>query len=106
MGQRYRRQLPAHANLILLLSQRRTFLASDYCYETEVKAALYRYAKGDAEVVPVILRACDWGAAPFGELQGLPKDGRPLSSWENRDEAWNDVAKGIRKVIERLQQHR
>jgi len=78
------------------------FLASDYCYETEMKMALEREAKGEASVVPVILRACDWKGALFGKLQGFPKDMKPITSWANRDEAWTDVAAGIRRVAEQL----
>ncbi len=33
---------------------------------------LEQEAKGEARVVPVILRARDWKSAPFGKLQGFP----------------------------------
>ena len=87
------------ADLILLLVSA-DFLASDYCFEIEMQTVLEREAKGEAKVVPVILRACDWSDAPFSKLQGLPKDMKPVTSWSNRDEAWTDVAKGIKKVVE------
>ena len=93
------------ADLILLLVSA-DFVASDYCYETEMKMALEREAKGEACVVPVILRACDWKAAPFGKLQGFPKDVKPVTSWRNRAEAWTDVAAGIRKVAEEIRTQR
>jgi internalin A len=86
------------ADLILLLVSA-DFVASDYCYETEMKLALEREAKKEARVVPVILRACDWKGALFGKLQGFPKDMKPVTSWANRDEAWTNVAQGIRDVI-------
>ncbi len=89
------------ADLILLLVSA-DFLASDYCYQTEMEMALEREAKGEARVVPVVLRACDWKGAPFGKLQGFPKDMKPVTSWPNRDEAWTDVAAGIRKVTVEL----
>ena len=91
----------ARADIILLLVSA-DFLASDYCYELEMQTALERAAQGRATVVPIILRACDWNTAPFGKHQGLPKDTKPVTSWLNRDEAWNDVAVGIRKVAEEL----
>jgi len=53
--------------------------------------------------VPVMLRAVDIAGAPFAELQGLPTDLRPVTSWPNRDEAWTDVAKGIRRAVEQIQ---
>ena len=87
------------ADIILLLVSA-DFIASDYCYETEMQKALARHAKGVAKVVPVILRACDWSGAPFAKLEALPKNAKPVTSWQNQDEAWNDVAQGIRRVAE------
>ncbi len=89
------------ADLILLLVSA-DFLASDYCYEIEMKTALERHSKAQAKVVPVILRACDWQDAPFGKLQGLPKDTNPVTSWPIRDEAWNDVAQGIKRTVDEM----
>lgn len=93
------------ADLILLLVSP-DFIASDYCYEIEMKTALEREAKGEAKVVPVILRSCNWPAAPFSKLQALPKDGKPVVEWEFPDQAWTDVEKGIEKVVEELRARR
>jgi predicted helicase len=48
------------------------------------------------------LRPCDWETAPFGKLQALPKEGKSVTMWSNRDQAFTDVAKGLRKVIDTL----
>ena len=66
--------------------------------------AIARAERDDASVVPVLLRAVDIEGAPFAKLQGLPTDLRPVTSWPNRDEAWTDVAKGIRRTVEAIQQ--
>ena len=42
-----------------------------------------------------------WSGAPFAKVQCLPTDGRPVTSWANRDEAFRDVAEGIRRAISR-----
>lgn len=86
------------AHIILLLISA-DFIASDYCYDIEMKRALDRQTAKSARVIPVILRACDWMSAPFGKLQALPKDALPVTSWSNADEAFTDVAKGIRAAI-------
>lgn len=86
------------AQLILLLISP-DFLASNYCYEIEMRRALERHAAGSARVIPVILRPADWTSAPFTKLQALPKDGRAITKWGNRDEAWLNVIKGVRRVI-------
>ena len=89
------------ASVILLLVST-AFMASDYCYEKEMMRAMERHEKEGTRVIPIILRPCDWHQAPFGKLNALPKDGKPVVSWPNRDEAFLDVAKGIRTVVERL----
>jgi predicted aspartyl protease len=67
-----------------------------------MRRALERHELGEARVVPVVLRACDWEGAPFGKLQGFPKDMKPVRAWESQDEAFRDVAVGIRRVAEEL----
>jgi len=89
------------ADIILLLVSA-DFIASDYCYEKEMTRALERHDLKEARVIPVILRACDWNFALFSKLQALPKDGNPVVSWSNRDEAFKDVSVGIRRVAEEL----
>ncbi len=85
------------AQIILLLISA-DYLASDYCYSNEVFRALERHRAGEAVVIPVILRACDWGGAPFAKLQALPPDAKPIASWRSRDEAFHAVAEGIAKA--------
>jgi hypothetical protein len=89
------------ADIVLLLISA-DFLGSDYCYEIELKRAMERHEAREARVIPVILRSCDWRHAPFGKLKALPRDGKPIcgSDWHSEDEAFTDVAEGIRKVVE------
>jgi TIR domain len=82
-GREWEGQLDKHldsADIILLLTSS-AFLASDYCYDVEVKRAMERHEAREARVIPVILRACDWHSAPFGKLQAFPKDGKPVKQW-------------------------
>lgn len=89
------------AQIILLLVSA-DFINSDYCHDKEMLRALERDAAKEAVVIPIILRACDWLNSPFSKLQGLPKDAKPIKNWSDRDEAWLDVVRGLRKVIENL----
>ncbi|SEO63885.1 TIR domain-containing protein [Duganella sp. CF517] len=93
------------ADVILLLVSA-DFIASRYCYSIEMKRALERHADGTAHVIPVILEPCDWHTAPFGKLLAVPKDGKAVTTWANQAEAWTDVARQIRKVIEDLERAR
>ena len=67
-----------------------------------MKRALEKHEAGEVRVIPVIIRPVDWSGAPFSKLQALPKDAKPVTSWSNRDEAWTDVARGIRKAVEEI----
>jgi internalin A len=87
------------ADLILLLISA-DFINSDYCYEIELTTSLLRHEQGEARVVPVILRPCQWQDAPFGTLQALPEGGTAVTRWEDRDEAWSNVAAGIKQIAE------
>jgi len=87
------------ADFVLLLISA-DFMASDYCMEKELKGALQRHAKGDARVIPVILRPVDWQTALFGQLQALPRDGKAVTSWPNPDEAFAQIAAGVRAAVE------
>jgi hypothetical protein len=87
------------ADIVLLLVSA-DFLASDFCYSVEMQRALERQAAGEALVIPIILRPCEWKDAPFSKLQALPKDAKPVTSWSNRDEALVNVAQGLRAAIQ------
>ncbi|HEY0079211.1 MAG TPA: carboxypeptidase regulatory-like domain-containing protein, partial [Pyrinomonadaceae bacterium] len=89
------------AQLILLLVSA-DFLASDYCYEVEMMRALERQKEGTARVIPIILRNCDWSSAPFSRLQALPENAKPIKSWGDQDEAYQDVVAGIREAVAQI----
>jgi hypothetical protein len=89
----------ATADIVLLFISKH-FFNSEYIEKEELKKALERHKKGEAVVVPVIVKPCLWDA--HGEivaLQVLPKDGRPVSSWRDADEAFTDVAKGVQNLM-------
>jgi internalin A len=103
-GQEWENEINASleaADIILLLVSA-NFIASDYAYGIEMQRAINRHESGDARVIPVILRDVDWQAAPFGKLQALPKNGKPVTKWSSRDTAWRDVSLGIRRVVQEL----
>lgn len=84
---------------IFLLLVSPDFLATDYCFDVEMMLALERRARGEAAVVPIILRPCDWQTTPLGTIQALPAKGRPVVQWESRDEAWLEVVTGLRRLL-------
>ncbi|MEH2419596.1 MAG: GUN4 domain-containing protein [Nostoc sp.] len=109
-GQEWDHQINDNLNTadIILLLISSDFLFSKYCWDVEVKKAIKRHHAGDACVIPVILRSVDWSGAPFAKLQALPKNAEPVVSrnWHNQDEAFTDVARGIRATAEKLKKER
>lgn len=89
------------ADIVLLLVSA-DFIASDYCYDVEMKRAMERHADGSARVIPIIIRDCKWQSAPFGRLQALPTNGKAVRTWTDRDTAWRNVADGIDGVIKEI----
>ena len=87
------------ADIILLLVSA-SFLASDYCYDQELQRALQRQQRGEARVIPIILRPCDWSSAPFGTLKALPRNGRAITTWTNLDDAFTQVAQYLRLLLD------
>ena len=89
------------AKIILLLISP-NFMRSDYCSSKEMTRAVERHESGEACVIPIILRPCNWREAPFGKLQVLPRDAKPMTTWSDQDEALLDVVEGIREAIKSL----
>jgi hypothetical protein len=87
--------------ILLLISA--DFLASDYCYGTEMQQALQRHEAGEARVIPVLLSPVDWQGSPFEKLKVLPSNGKPITMWRNRDAAFADIAQGTRTALEEIQ---
>jgi hypothetical protein len=83
--------------ILLLISA--DFIASDYCYSIEMRCAMDRRDREEAIVIPIILRPVDWKSAPFGQIQALPKDAKPIVTWSDIDQALLNTAEGIRRVI-------
>src|SRR6266487_6337291 len=88
--------------ILLLISP--DFMNSDYCYGVEMHQALKRHERGEAQVIPIILRSVYWKEAPFSKLQALPTDGTPVTSsqWHDIDEAMFNVTEGIRILLKQL----
>jgi O-acetyl-ADP-ribose deacetylase (regulator of RNase III) len=86
------------SELVLLLISS-DFLDSKYCYEVEMKRALERHDRREGLVIPIILRPVLWTNSPFAKLQVLPKDGRAVTEWSNRDSAFVNITEGIRIAV-------
>jgi hypothetical protein len=88
------------ARVVLLLVSS-SFLSSDYCQEVEVHRAMERHRAGEAIVVPIVLRDCDWTDTPFGHLNKLPRQHRAITLAPDRDEALAEITRELKGIIQR-----
>jgi hypothetical protein len=86
--------------VLLLVSA--DFIASDACVDVETQRALARHARGEAVVIPIIVRPTDWETTPLHGLTALPADAKPVTSLPDPDDAWLDVVRGLRVEIAKL----
>jgi WD40 repeat protein len=90
-----RGRLEAAEVVVFLVSP--DFLASDYCTQ-EMACALARGKRGEATLVPVLLRPSLFEDSPLSAIQGVPRrNGRleAVSRWDNLDDALKQVAQEI-----------
>jgi 3',5'-cyclic AMP phosphodiesterase CpdA len=76
-----------------------SFLASEEM-EREVDVAVEKRRARGAPVVPIIVRRCDWAHGALAEFPALPRDGRPVTLWSDRDDAWMEVVQSLRTMLQ------
>lgn len=91
----------AAADIVILLVTP-NFVASSYCFEKELPEALRRHAEEGVCILPVHVKSVDLVNLPFGRFQGLPTELRPITAWRDADEAWLQVARGVRAAAEEI----
>lgn len=89
------------AEIILLLVSP-DFMASEYIRRKELPQSLQRNRWGQAIIIPIILRPVVWQDLKVGQYAALPQRGIPISTWDDTEEAWENVAKPIRHLVENL----
>lgn len=98
-----------NADLILMLVSS-DYFDSDYIHAVELREAIERHERGEARVVPVIVRPCAWETdTVVNSLQVLPTDGVPVNDtrhWHTREAAWVDVVRGVRRTLQQLADER
>ncbi|WP_437977739.1 TIR domain-containing protein [Sorangium sp. So ce295] len=85
------------ARLILLL------ISADYLnhlWENNMLRRIEARARArKAIIVPVLVRPTYAEGTLVERLPSLPSNGIPVTTWVNSDEAWVDVARGVREVV-------
>jgi hypothetical protein len=105
LDQSVQNELGAADVVVLLISA--AFINSEYCYEEEMIKAFQRRARGDARVVALILRPCQWLDVPveggrLGDFLAAPTDGKAVTRWSDPEEAFSVAASMIGDVLRSL----
>jgi len=67
-------------------------------YNLTIQRTLEKHQAGEARVILILLSPVDWAGAPFSQLEVLPKNHQPVTSWDDPDKAFCAIAEGIRGV--------
>ncbi|MBK7870926.1 MAG: toll/interleukin-1 receptor domain-containing protein [Saprospiraceae bacterium] len=91
--------LKARVILFLVSSD---FMASDFIHREEMKRAIEKHKQDKVSIVPVWIRPSANSYSELDQFQSLPKDRKPVSKWDDRDEAWVNVVQALRRLFDKL----
>ncbi|MBK8705282.1 MAG: hypothetical protein IPN33_18095 [Saprospiraceae bacterium] len=66
--------------------------------EREVAVSLERHERGEARVVPIILRPCAWNMTPLSKIEALPAKGKRLHNGLLKMKHFTDIAQSIGEI--------
>lgn len=82
-------------------------LATDYVQRIEIPKAISRHERGEATVIPVILRKCAWEGSALGKLQGIPTKGQTVQDYARNgdpDDVWAEVTAAVGDAVRSRQE--
>lgn len=82
---------------IMLLLISADFLASDFCWKL-LQKSIALHITNQTITIPILLRPVDLKGSAFKNFKILPKGEKPITTWNNQDEVFSDITKGIRLV--------
>ncbi|MBF0309317.1 MAG: hypothetical protein HQL56_07300 [Magnetococcales bacterium] len=56
---------------------------------------LSNYRLSDNSIIPIIIESCSWEHSWIGQYKTFPRNGKSVSDYDNKQEAWLEVAKHI-----------
>src|ERR1035438_6682908 len=82
------------------------YAREDDAFRRELIDTLGRLGRGEARVVPMVVRSCDGQSTRLAKLQVIPRGGTPLSKYSDPDDFWLDVRNELKAVVRELQKLR
>ena len=71
--------------ICLLISS--DFIASNECMK-ELRVAIKRKREDGISIIPIILSPCAWKDTELKNIKALPEDGKPISKFQDKEDAW------------------
>lgn len=88
-----------HAAEIILLLFSADLLAEDFIWGTEMTKILEKVKRKEVQLIPILLRPSGFADTPFAAYAAVPDREKPISSYNNKDEAWTIVVEQIKRSI-------
>ncbi|QNX70763.1 toll/interleukin-1 receptor domain-containing protein [Acinetobacter seifertii] len=77
------------------------YLNSDYCVRKELEIAVEKQVIDNTKIFPIIAEECIWKRTYFGNIKCAPKDGVPVSKYENIESTYLTIVDQLMNQIER-----
>jgi len=89
------------ADFILLLIS--AYFLSEFGSHSQgdMRQAFERHKRGEAHIIPILLRYCDYEITDFSKLQILPRNHKPVTAWRDRNQAFNEIVTEFYKLVRR-----
>jgi hypothetical protein len=93
-----------HSAHIVLMLISAYFFTTDYIWNIEVQNTFERQEKNEITAIPIILSPCAWMQTPIAQFQALPRKGRPITDFADKNTALLEVVNGVHRVIRNWKQ--
>lgn len=90
------------ADIVLLLISS-DYMASDTLWTQQMQRAMQLRDERGTQVIPIYLRPIHTSDAPFETLDSLPRNKQAISTRENQDEAFAEIARELDELLSRSQ---
>jgi len=88
-----------NAEIILLLFTA-NLVAEDFIWGTPMNQVLEKVRRREVQLIPILVSPCPFADTPFAAYAAVPERNKPISSYSNKDEAWNLVVEQIKRSIQ------
>ncbi|MFH0774651.1 MAG: toll/interleukin-1 receptor domain-containing protein [bacterium] len=78
---------------------------STFITDVEFPTAIDRYKRGEAIIIPIIVRPISYKNSAFAEFQALPIGAQPVEKWPNSDDAWVNIEEELRTMLRTVHEH-